>query len=277
MSLKKKTVFCRYKWESWVWAPWRVSPLYPLEDSYSEKCHSHEQHTPLNLKSVVSAGYYMSLANHTFHATLVTLTRTLPTFWVPPPSNHTIVRVHVYACMYLYVALQKDYVYLHCDLYTPPNSVCCFWVLVDKTVGFFSVERFQIKSQLSTSPLLVAPIHIMPPFRDSEPVLQKLTIQSVKGAFVLLSNSLLPFWQNSVHLEFQPSYFTWVLCSFCLVLSSVIFPSCLSSPQSLFHHQFSSWIIFRSEVIHHPVFWGHSFGTFSFSLSRVYLWSNRES
>lgn len=158
-------MFCRWKWESWVWAPRRVSPLYPPEDSYSGKCHSQEQHPPLNLKSVVSAGYYMSLTNHTFHATLVTLTRTLPTFWVRPPSNHTIVSVHMYACMYFYIVLQKDYVYLHCDLYTPPNSVCRFWVFVDKTVDFFSVERFQIKSQLSTSPLLVAAIHIMPPFQ----------------------------------------------------------------------------------------------------------------
>lgn len=66
---------------------------------------------------------------------------------------------------------------------------------------------------------------------------------------MLLSNSLLPFWQNSIHLEFQLTYFTWALRSFCLVLSSVIFPSCLSSPQSLSHHQFSSWSIFSSEVI----------------------------
>lgn len=128
---------------SWVWAPWRVSPLYPPEDSYSGKCHSQEQHTPLNLKSMVSSGFYMSLANDTFPATLVTLTHTLPTFWGFPPSNHTTVSVHVYTCMYLYIALQKDYVYLHCDLYTPPNFVCRFWMFVDKTVNFSLLKGFK--------------------------------------------------------------------------------------------------------------------------------------
>lgn len=86
---------------SWVWAPWGVSPLYPPEDSCLGWCPSQEQQTPLNRKSVVSSGYFMSLTNHTFHATLVTLTHTLPTSWGPPPSNHTIVSVHVYVCIYI--------------------------------------------------------------------------------------------------------------------------------------------------------------------------------
>lgn len=78
-----------------------VSPLYPPEDSYlSEWCPSQGQQTPLNRKFVVSSGYFMSLTNHTFHATLVTLTHTLPTSWGLAPSNHTIVSMHVYVCIY---------------------------------------------------------------------------------------------------------------------------------------------------------------------------------